>query len=178
MTGRQSHLGERVAALVDGELGHDARDEAFRHLAGCPSCRHEVELHRDLKRRLAGLVVPDPPAGLLERLAGVRDLPAPPSRPAVLTGPPVRRRDARGPGRSGEWRQRRGARRARRVLVGGVGLLTLGIGAGLALGGDEPAGAPVSPPVEVYVVNYLGTQPGPPLVDPAVGAAVSTSHHR
>ena len=30
-----AHLGELAAALVDGELGHEARDRALAHLAGC-----------------------------------------------------------------------------------------------------------------------------------------------
>ena len=33
-----THLGDRIAALADGELGHTERDRALAHVAGCPSC--------------------------------------------------------------------------------------------------------------------------------------------
>lgn len=45
-----SHLGERLTALVDGELGHDERDRALAHLAACDLCRAEADALRALKQ--------------------------------------------------------------------------------------------------------------------------------
>ncbi|MCY7364907.1 MAG: zf-HC2 domain-containing protein, partial [Frankiaceae bacterium] len=50
-----SCLGEQVAALVDGELDHAARERAQRHLAHCVTCRAEADAHRRLKVRLHDL---------------------------------------------------------------------------------------------------------------------------
>ncbi|GAA4240915.1 hypothetical protein GCM10022254_67620 [Actinomadura meridiana] len=50
-----SCLGERLTALVDGELGHEERDRALAHLACCDQCRDEVASLRKLKGRLRGL---------------------------------------------------------------------------------------------------------------------------
>jgi anti-sigma factor RsiW len=50
-----SCLGERLTALVDGELGHEERDRALAHLARCDQCRDEVASLREIKGRLRGL---------------------------------------------------------------------------------------------------------------------------
>jgi hypothetical protein len=66
-----SHLGEQAAALVDGELDHDARDRTLVHLTSCASCRAEVDAMRQLKARLATLSDPGPSAALMRRLLDV-----------------------------------------------------------------------------------------------------------
>ncbi|MFI0452929.1 anti-sigma factor family protein [Actinomadura sp. 6N118] len=50
-----SCLGERLTALVDGELGHEERDRALAHLARCERCRAEADALRRIKGRLRGL---------------------------------------------------------------------------------------------------------------------------
>ncbi|WP_139121227.1 anti-sigma factor family protein, partial [Streptomyces sp. SolWspMP-sol7th] len=35
----EQHLGDRLAAFVDGELDHDARERVLSHLATCPRCK-------------------------------------------------------------------------------------------------------------------------------------------
>ncbi|MET7613373.1 zf-HC2 domain-containing protein, partial [Streptomyces seoulensis] len=35
----EQHLGDRLSALVDGELGHESRDRVLAHLATCCRCR-------------------------------------------------------------------------------------------------------------------------------------------
>ncbi|MDA2808418.1 zf-HC2 domain-containing protein [Nocardiopsis suaedae] len=65
------HLGERLSALVDGELGAAERDRALIHLASCDACRFEADLLRRLKRRLHGLDGPEPAADLLGRLSAL-----------------------------------------------------------------------------------------------------------
>ncbi|MEU3600154.1 zf-HC2 domain-containing protein [Streptomyces sp. NPDC006798] len=74
----EHHLGDRLAALVDGELTHDARDRVLAHLATCPRCKAEADAQRMLKDVFARSAPPPPSAGLLARLQG---LPAGPGRP-------------------------------------------------------------------------------------------------
>ncbi|GAA3722543.1 hypothetical protein HDA32_000836 [Spinactinospora alkalitolerans] len=66
-----NHLGERLSALVDGELGHADRDRALSHLAVCESCRFEAEMLRRLKRRLTGLGAPEPSTDFMGRLSAL-----------------------------------------------------------------------------------------------------------
>ena len=56
-------LAEVVAALVDGELDHAARERAQRHLLHCDACRAEVDAQRRLKARLrhVSACAPRPP---------------------------------------------------------------------------------------------------------------------
>jgi hypothetical protein len=63
-----AHLGDRVAALVDGQLPPDAVERAHAHLAGCRPCREAVEAERLMKARLASLRGPEPGADLMQRL--------------------------------------------------------------------------------------------------------------
>ncbi len=63
-----SHLGDRLSALVDGELGHDERDRLLVHLAACKECRTEAAALRALKRRVGALEDPAIDATLLARL--------------------------------------------------------------------------------------------------------------
>ncbi|RNL78209.1 anti-sigma factor family protein [Halostreptopolyspora alba] len=67
------HLGERLSALVDGELGHAERDRALAHLASCETCRFEAEMLRRLKRRLHGLDGPEPSTDLMGRLSALKE---------------------------------------------------------------------------------------------------------
>ncbi|GAB3207759.1 Putative zinc-finger [Marinactinospora thermotolerans DSM 45154] len=73
-----NHLGERLSALVDGELGHAERDRALAHLAVCESCRFEADMLRRLKRRLTRLDPPEPSSDFMGRLAALSGLDAPP----------------------------------------------------------------------------------------------------
>lgn len=65
-----SCLGERLTALVDGELGDEERERAHAHLAGCARCREEADQLRKLKGRLRGL-------SELPATDGTDDLPSP-----------------------------------------------------------------------------------------------------
>jgi anti-sigma factor RsiW len=59
----EHHLGDRLAAYVDGELDHDARERVQAHLATCSGCLAEAEAQRRVKELLGG---PGPgPSGLL-----------------------------------------------------------------------------------------------------------------
>jgi hypothetical protein len=174
-----SHLGDRVAALVDGQLTSDAVQRAHSHLSGCPDCRELVEVERLTKSRLATLGPPEPGIELLTRLylLGGPDGPLPPRvdrvpgtprvRPVPMPPPPGRlpggsarpgvRGARRGPaarpaGRSAPLRPASG--RTTRVRLAAamavVGALSL-LGAGVAgLTADAPA-ARSGPPAEIAI---------------------------
>lgn len=70
-TSAEQHLGDRLAALVDGELGHDSRERVLAHLATCRSCKVEADAQRRLKSVFADAAPPPPSDGLLARLQGL-----------------------------------------------------------------------------------------------------------
>ncbi|MBP0461710.1 anti-sigma factor family protein [Streptomyces montanisoli] len=67
-TPSEHHLGDRLAALVDGELDHDERERVLAHLATCARCKAEADCQRRLKSVFAEVAPPPPSAGLLARL--------------------------------------------------------------------------------------------------------------
>ncbi|MEU5023123.1 anti-sigma factor family protein [Streptomyces milbemycinicus] len=72
----EQHLGDRLAALVDGELGHDARERVLAHLATCCKCKAEADAQRRLKNVFAQTAPPAPSEGFLARLQGLPGLSA------------------------------------------------------------------------------------------------------
>ncbi|MEU9588670.1 zf-HC2 domain-containing protein [Streptomyces sp. NPDC048193] len=67
----EQHLGDRLSALVDGELGHDARERVLAHVATCPKCKAEVDAQRRLKNVFAAAAPPAPSESFLARLQGL-----------------------------------------------------------------------------------------------------------
>ncbi|MFF3936536.1 anti-sigma factor family protein [Streptomyces phaeofaciens] len=67
----EQHLGDRLSALVDGELGHDTRERVLAHLATCPKCKAEVDAQRRLKNVFAEVAPPAPSESFLARLQGL-----------------------------------------------------------------------------------------------------------
>ncbi|MEU9071745.1 zf-HC2 domain-containing protein [Streptomyces sp. NPDC048109] len=67
----EQHLGDRLSALVDGELGHDARERVLAHVATCPKCKAEVDAQRRLKNVFAEAAPPAPSESFLARLQGL-----------------------------------------------------------------------------------------------------------
>ncbi|MFI6443203.1 zf-HC2 domain-containing protein [Kitasatospora sp. NPDC050543] len=88
----EHHLGDRLSAFVDGELGHDTRDRVQAHLATCPQCLAEADEGRAVKHLLTHTVTPAPSSTLMARLLAVGalqdDLPE--------EDPRAPRRDSRG----------------------------------------------------------------------------------
>ena len=74
------HLGERLSALIDGELGAAEHERALIHLAKCESCRFEADMTRRLKRRLTGLGEPEPDMDFMGRLMSQPSLGGPRGR--------------------------------------------------------------------------------------------------
>ncbi|GGL77978.1 membrane protein [Streptomyces fumigatiscleroticus] len=88
----EQHLGDRLSALVDGELGHDARERVLAHVATCPKCKAEVDAQRRLKNVFAEAAPPPPSESFLARLQGLPggagpDGGAPPSGSGPSGGP-------------------------------------------------------------------------------------------
>ncbi|WP_327317672.1 anti-sigma factor family protein [Streptomyces sp. NBC_01235] len=67
----EQHLGDRLSALVDGELGHDTRERVLAHVATCPKCKSEVDAQRRLKNVFAEVAPPPPSESFLARLQGL-----------------------------------------------------------------------------------------------------------
>src|SRR5580704_7592084 len=62
-----SHLGDRLSALVDGELDGAELDRAHAHLAGCEQCRAEAAELRALKQKLRELTTGAPAEAAMTR---------------------------------------------------------------------------------------------------------------
>ncbi|NBE52465.1 anti-sigma factor [Streptomyces boluensis] len=67
----EQHLGDRLAALVDGELSHDSRERVLAHLATCAKCKAEADAQRSLKTYFASTAPPPPSETFLARLQGL-----------------------------------------------------------------------------------------------------------
>lgn len=150
-----SHLGDRLSALVDGELDGAERDRAHAHLASCQQCRTEAAELRALKQKLGMLLSGAPAeAAMTRRLIAMTGPGGPlPPRPRRLRLAPVPRaagrRETLRPGSRGPVR--------RRYLVLGavsliVGLSTAAFTAGG--GGQATPGPRITPPVEMYSVEH------------------------
>ena len=69
MLSLSGHLGDKVSALVDGQLGPSEEERAWSHVLACPGCRRLVEHERWTKQALGAWTTPHaapvPPATLL-----------------------------------------------------------------------------------------------------------------
>jgi len=151
-----SHLGQRLSALIDGELGAAQRDRVLAHLAGCESCRIEAASLRLLKQRMHALGEATANSSLHERLLALAAMSGPPARSHRWRAAPWRaaprtpRRQA-GPGRAG-WP-------VRSLTVAGLMLLGAGVPAAafLAGGSQQEPGPSVTPAVDLFVVQHAIT---------------------
>ncbi len=185
--GHGSHLGDIVAALVDGELGVDARDRALSHAAGCSRCKADVDAQRQLKATLRGTTVETVSAEFF-LLASLLEIPQSPlaidpePRLGARSLPFVRShfsgdRGTRLAAPLGDqgWNSRRryvvGAGCAASVMLGFVGVASLGAG------GAESGvnGRLVSPAVSTYTVENAATIGEVPLTDANLQAAVTVA---
>jgi anti-sigma factor RsiW len=187
-----THLGQRLSALIDGELEGSERERVLVHMARCGSCRDEVAALRMLKRRMNALGEAAAGAGLTGRLMSLSELMGlddprlargmspsetiwPP--PAPAGGWPVHEHQGHGAtaiGHSSRPDQRAG----RYFLAGSLAVFLAGLGtAAFIVGGETQARAPappVTPSVDVLVfprttVNQPAGVPGPVRVRYAPG---------
>jgi hypothetical protein len=176
-----NHLGARVSALVDGQLGQSQRDRALSHVAHCPTCRAAVEAERSVKALLAGSSRPALSDGLLASLHGIGEpgdpvTPRPrsmPLGPVVPTLPPPghrplgSRRDSRRPARA------RRVQRVRYAAAGAVSVAGLVLGTAFAAGGGAGS-VPIVPPAAELSVEHAATTSSFPLGDPAFSAVTAS----
>jgi anti-sigma factor RsiW len=165
-----SHLGDRLSALVDGELDGAERDRAHAHLASCEQCRAEATGLRALKAKLSGLPDGAPAeAAITQRLIAMTGPGGPlPSRRRLLPG--GRPAGRRSPARPGTRRHRMS--RHRRYLV--LTTMSLVVGLGTAAftaggGGDAAPGPRITPQVEMYSVEHAIDTGSVPFPAPAAG---------
>lgn len=153
-----SHLGDRIAALVDGELDHESRDRALAHIATCDSCRAEVDGERRLKARIRALSEPELTPDLSLRLLSVaRSMTSDPAGSWPVT-----------PGPHG-LRLHFGSTRLVAVAAAFVVVVTLTTA--FAVGGS-PTGTPIRPAVDQYAVDHAVLVDDVPLADAYSGSAV------
>lgn len=156
-----SHLGERLSALIDGELSHDQRDRVLAHLAKCEPCRREVAALRLLKRRMRALGETTAAAGLTDRLMAMAATPGGLPRSLPARGEPGGESTARFPVRS--------------LALGALVFLALGLPAAAFVAGGTQAepGPSVTPAVDMYVTQHAITTGAVPAAtpgeDPATG---------
>jgi anti-sigma factor RsiW len=170
-----SHLGDRLSALIDGELDGAERDRASAHLASCEQCRTEAAELRALKRKLSTLLSRAPAeAAMTRRLIAMTGPggPLPPRRRPLRLAPGPRaagRRETRRPGPRGPVR--------RRYLVFGAVSLVVGLStaAFTAGGGQATPGPRITPPVEMYSVEHAITTGEVPFTGPSARASVADS---
>jgi hypothetical protein len=181
-----NHLGQRLSALIDGELESSERERVLLHMAKCGSCRDEVSALRTLKRRMNGLRGEAAAgAGLTGRLMGLSELMGlhdsrlsggmqsgetvwpPPPPPGGWPAQDHPSQDAKSAAR-GDRPDQRGSRF---FLAGSVAIFLAGLGTAAVIAGGEPQAQapapPVTPSVDVLVaprgtVNQAPTGgPGP-----------------
>lgn len=147
-----SHLGHRLSALIDGELGHMERDRVLVHLVRCEPCRAEAVALRTLKRRMNALGGAAADSALTHRLMGLA-LPADPLADARAIGGPGSLRPAAPSGFPGGTRE---LRPSRAVVAGCFAFLLVGLGAAAfaAGGGDPQPGPQITPAVDVFMVQH------------------------
>ena len=173
-----THLGQRLSALIDGELESSERERVLVHMTKCGSCRDEVAALRTIKRRMNALGEAAAGAGLTGltgRLMGLSELlglddpglsgdapsggsdwppPPPPGgwprhgRPSPEAKPAGR--DTRPDDRAGRF-----------FLAGSVAIFLVGLGTAAVIAGGEPQAQapapPVTPSIDVLVAPHNAT---------------------
>jgi hypothetical protein len=158
-----SHLGQRISALIDGELSDSGRDRVLAHIAGCDECRQEAVALRALKQRMHSLGEAMVDTELTGRLMAM----AMPS-------------DGRSWTARASWRPR-GAFPAARMLTAGILASTVaGLGAAAFFAGGEHQvpGPKVTPAVDTFLVQHAivtGDMPVTPLTGGTAGSPGSTA---
>jgi anti-sigma factor RsiW len=140
-----SHLGQRLSALIDGELDGDERDRVLMHLARCEPCRGEAVALRTLKRRMNALGEAAADSALTLRLIGL-------AHSGQLSSGHWPRLAAPGSSASAA----RELRPAWYVTFGAAAAVLVGVGAAAFLaggGGGQPEPS-VTPAVDTYVMQH------------------------
>ena len=147
-----THLGQRLSALIDGELDAAERDRVLVHLAKCDACRSEVIALRTLKRRMSALGEAAADGALTSKLMGLAytgDGPARPDRFPAAGWPRLA-----GAGQAAaDWPQ---ARPSWYFGAGAIAVFLAGLGTAVFMaGGAQEVPAPkVTPSVDVFYAQH------------------------
>ncbi len=162
-----THLGQRLSALIDGELDLDERERVLMHMARCGSCRDEVAALRMLKRRMNALGEAAAGAGLTGRLMSLRDSALHDSMlPVEAMWPPAPSSEAwQAPGASNRHEHGDSDNRAARFFIAGsLAVFLVGLSTAAVVAGGEPQARapapPITPSVDVLVVPQHGVVGG------------------
>jgi hypothetical protein len=193
-----THLGDRVASLIDGQLPVDVSGRAMTHLAACPACQQAADLERLTKQRLASLSTPEPGADLVRRLLemGVPGGPVAPrpghvpgtARPAQLapmiradpsTRPPGRRTvvvQSRPPGApSGPARRLSRSTRGRLVFAAAGAACLVGVGVAGGVAASQSTARTAVPTVDSFVIQQGPASGRLPLETQAARLSLATA---
>jgi anti-sigma factor RsiW len=160
-----THLGQRLSALIDGELVAEERERVLLHLGKCASCRDEAAALRMLKRRMHALAETAADDTLTGRLMELSEL--------VLAEPMSHDEDG--------WQapppvwpshdDRPDMRAGRYFLAGSLVIFLAGLGTVAAVAGSDPQvqapARPTTPSVDVLIVpREYARQQGAPVQGP------------
>jgi anti-sigma factor RsiW len=174
-----THLGQRLSALIDGELEGAERERVLLHMARCDSCRDEAAALRTLKRRMSALGEAAAGAGLtgrLIRLSALASMPDDDSADPLSadTGAPPPPWPDRPDGVAGHGQASTEQRAGRYFLAGSLAVFLAGLGTAAFIAGGEPQPQaptpPVAPSVDVMVFPHgAGSDIGtvPPIARPS-----------
>lgn len=151
-----THLGQRLSALIDGELDASERERVLIHMARCGSCRDEVAALRMLKRRMSALgeaAAGAAGAALTGRLIGLSESVLAGHRPTAEAAWPA------APPAGGWQIPSQGTRPDQRVskyfMAGSLIIFLAGLGTAAFIAGGEPQAqapsSPTTPSVDVMV---------------------------
>jgi anti-sigma factor RsiW len=164
-----THLGQRLSALIDGELSGSERERVLLHITRCGACQDEVAALRTLKKRMNALGEAAAGAGLTGRLMGLRDsvLGSAPMteqawpQPSTWDVPSQPARPEQGAGQTWDVPSqpaRPEQRAGRYFLAGSLVIFLAGLGTAAFIAGGEPQAQapslPVTPSVDVLVVPH------------------------
>lgn len=169
-----THVGQRLSALVDGELDGEGRDRVLVHLAKCESCRAEAVALRTLKRRMNALGETEADSALTGRLMGLAGLSGGLDGRGGVPLTPWSTAGSAPAGRLG-WPE---VRPAWYLLGGAFTVFLAGLGTAAFVAGGSPQqsepGPHVTPAVDVFVLQHDMVTGDLPAVQPPVIGQRST----
>ncbi len=161
-----THPGQRLSALIDGELEDSERQRVLLHVTKCYACRQELAALSAVKRRTSALRDAAAHADLVSALAGVPDRVRAERDPAdepTASPWPARGGESPWPARGGEQSARGQAsgpeqRFGRYFIAGSLVVFLAGLGTAAFIAGGEPQpqapSLPVTPSVDVMVFGH------------------------
>lgn len=160
-----THLGQRLSALIDGELDPSERERVLIHMTRCGSCRDEVAALRMLKLKLGALGEAAAGAALTSLTGRLMDL-----SESILAGsmPAAEAAWSTTDPADGWQVPSQGSRQEQRFgkyfLAGSLVVFLAGLGTAAFIAGGEPQAqapsSPATPSVDVMMVPRPANAPG------------------